>query len=105
MCVLFTEDSGKLAEFLEKDNAIWRDAADEMGMDTPSYMKYLQLKVRDKRLAQIEQDAEARKNATAQYKQWMGEAQALKAKYPAFDLNQEVQNETFARLLKAGVPM
>ena len=100
-----TEDSSKLAEFLEKDNAIWRDAADEMGMDTPSYMKYLQLKVRDKRLAQIEQDAEARKNATEQYKQWMGEAQALKAKYPAFDLNQEVQNETFARLLKAGVPM
>lgn len=100
-----TEDAGRLAELLKKDNAIWRDAADEMGMDTPNYMEYLQLKMRDKRLAQIEQNAEAQKKASAQYQQWMTEAQSLKAKYPAFDLNQEVQNETFVRLLKAGVPM
>lgn len=100
-----TEDAGQLAELLKKDNALWQDAADEMGMDTSKYMDYVQLKMRDKQLTQIEQDAAARKQATAQYQQWMTEAQALKSKYPAFDLNQEVQNETFARLLKAGVPM
>ncbi|MGM9647119.1 MAG: hypothetical protein ACI3YH_03185 [Eubacteriales bacterium] len=100
-----TEDEGQLTELLKKDNAIWQDAADEMSMTTPQYMDYLQLKMRDKRLAQIEQNADAQKKASAQYQQWMSEAMELKAKYPAFDLNQEVQNETFARLLKAGVPM
>ena len=100
-----TEDESQLVELLKKDNSIWRDAADEMNMTNPQYLDYLELKTRDKRLTQIEQNAEAQRKATAQYQQWMNEAKALKAKYPAFDLNREVQNEDFSRLLKIGTPL
>lgn len=100
-----TEDEGQLSQLLQKDNAIWRDAADEMSMTTPQYMDYLQLKMRDKRLAQIEHDADVQRKASEQYQQWMREAGELKAKYSAFDLNQELQNEDFARMIQKGVPM
>lgn len=44
-------------------------------------------------------------NAQRQYQQWMDESNNLKAVFPSFDLDTELQNETFRQCVRAGMPI
>lgn len=44
-------------------------------------------------------------NAQRQYQQWMSESNNLKAVFPGFDLDTELQNDAFRQCLRAGMPI
>ncbi len=44
-------------------------------------------------------------NAQRQYQQWMDESNNLKAVFPSFDLDAELQNDAFRECLRAGMPI
>lgn len=98
-------DVNALRSAIESDESQWVDAADQMGMSVDQYMKFNRLQRENQALQRIE--AQRQRDAAAQQylAQWNQEAENLKQRFPTFDLNQEIQNPNFARLLTANVPM
>lgn len=98
-------DMGKLMSALEGDTAFWQQVADESGMSMEQYMKMQRLQRENRALQEQQRQRDGAAAAQRQIAAWTQEAQALKAKYPGFDLNAEAQNEQFVRMLRTGVPM
>lgn len=95
----------KLLQALENDDALWEEAAADAGMTVEQYRRFQKLERENARLVKEQEQKQGQEKADAQLRQWYAEAEALKAKYPAFDLNAEVQDQNFKAMLRAGVPM
>lgn len=98
-------DAEKLAKALEDDDAYWQEAADEAGMSVQQYKAMQKLERENKALIDAQKRREGEQRANAQLDQWTRESDALKSKFPAFDLQQEAQNSQFVSMLRSGVPM
>lgn len=107
----------KIQESIEKDNSLWADIAAEMGMDDATKCRdYVKLRIETKNLRAAEAErvaaqkeaqrvAEERRFVQAQTTKWAQEGEALKAKYPNFDINADLQDKSFVGMLRLGVPM
>lgn len=99
------DDIGKLQSAIEDDDAYWSDAADEAGMSIEQYKQYQKLTRENEALKAEQRRQQAEQGAQNQLNQWYAEADALKAKYPSFDLASEIENKDFAGMLRAGISM
>ena len=95
-------DPAKLMKALENDNAYWSAAAEEAGMDEELYKEFQRLKREN---AELQKADQGRKYAQQMSQQWYQEAQAVKAKFPNFDLAAELQNPHFKSMLQSGTPV
>lgn len=98
-------DLPKLAKAIDDDNTYWAAAAEEAGMDEDTFREMQNLKQQNAELLRMQQDQQARAAANAQVQQWFEESQAVKAKFPQFDFNTELQNPEFVNLLRHHTPM
>ena len=98
-------DMTKLMAAIEGDRAYWQDAADEAGMTVEQYQKMQQYERQIRQYRAMQQQTQNQYLANLQYRQWQTEAEALKQKYPAFDLNAAQQNDMFMTLLRNKYPM
>lgn len=110
-------DASKIQEALDKDNNLWADMAAEAGFDDVSkYRDYMKLQIETKNLRKAEADrlaaqreaqrvAQERQFVQEQTAKWAKEGEALKAKYPSFDIAADLQDKQFVGMLRAGVPM
>lgn len=98
------DDPGKLLSALESDTTLWKEMAEEAGMDTNTYMKVKQMEREIAAKNELLRQNENRQKFNEQLQRWAQDAEALKGKYKSFDLNRELQNPTFSHLLKV-VPM
>lgn len=98
-------DVSKLAEKIENDTAYWNEAAEEAGMTVEQYKEMQRLQRENKALQEAQKRATHEAAAQQQLQKWYGEAEAIQAKYPGFDLSAETQNAEFMKLLQSGVPM
>lgn len=110
-------DVEKIREAIEKDDDMWSEMAAEAGFeDVAKYRDYVKLQNETKNL----RAAEAQRRAAAERAQrvaqeqrfvqqqtakWTEEGEALKAKYPSFDIAADLQDKSFVGMLRAGVPM
>lgn len=90
---------------LEDDNAMWEAAADEAGMSVDQYKRVQKLERENKALLEAQSHQKEQAMIDAQMNQWMQEAEQLKAKYPGFDMDTELVNPNFQRLLSSGISM
>lgn len=98
------ENIEELDKALDSDEAFEAMAA-ERG-ETPETLRELEkLKVFKRMFEEQTRQAEIERKADETYKGWMREAEPLKASYPDFDLNVELQNADFRRLLQSNIPM
>lgn len=98
-------DPAKLAQLIDNDSAYWSEAADEAGMSVEQYKELQKLKADNQRLMEEQKRRTGEERANQQIQAWYAEAETVKARYPGFDLNTEVQNPQFLSLLKSGTPM
>ena len=98
-------DLGKLQKAIEDDDEYWASAADEAGMSVEQYKQIQKLKRQNAELRDQQRRRQGVERAERQTQQWFAEAQALKAKFPKFDLAAEVKNPQFLSMLKAGTPV
>jgi len=98
-------DMTKLMSAIENDRAYWQDAADQAGMTVEQYQKMQQLERQNRQYLAMQQQTQAQFLAQRRYQQWQAEAEALKQKYPDFDLDEMQGNELFMLLLKNNYPM
>lgn len=98
-------DPAKLAEKINNDTAYWEEAADEAGMTVDQFKEMQRLKAQNEQLMKQQRQRQGEEAANAQIQAWYQEAEQLKTKYPAFDLNTEVKDRNFLSMLKSGTPM
>lgn len=90
---------------IDSDSEFLAAQAEEHGMTVEQYKQFTKLESQNKVLRAAQAQAESQQKADAQIQEWMQQADILKETFPNFDLNEEVKNEAFIGMLKAGVPM
>ena len=98
-------DPAKIFSAVQADTAFWQEAADAAGMTVEQYRTMRELEAKNHRLEAAKQDQQAKYLAARRYAAWQAEADALKQKYPDFDLEEAQTNEMFMVLLKNNFPM
>lgn len=94
-----------LTQNLEADNSLYEKEAFEKGMDVATLREMKRLERENRIYAANEQRQIQEAEGRAQYEQLMRTADSVKAIYPSFNLEAELQNENFGRLVATGVPM
>lgn len=102
---LASADPDAVLKAIENDASLYEDAAMQAGMTVEQYMEREKLVKANQRLEAEMEAQKQRQQVDAQVKQWMADAESVKADYPDFDLDATLKNEDFAKMLRAGVPM
>lgn len=103
-----TEDAdySKLKAAIEGDDDMWSAKAEAQGLTVEQYKEFARLQRRNAAFEAARQNDIAQQMQQQQAAGWAKEAQALKEKYPAFDLRYELENTPgFIQALQAGAPM
>ena len=98
-------DMGKLQKALEADKSYWEGAAEEAGLTVEQYQAMQKLERENAELKRIREKQEGEQKVQQQVAAWVKDGEQVKAMYPSFNLQTELQNKEFVGLLKANVPM
>lgn len=94
-----SQDAEALVKAIEDDNSYYEEEAIERGLTVEEL----------KRIKKIEKEnaafknAEKERKAAEQYRTWLNQAEEAKKIYPGLDLDEELKNEQFGRMLLSGV--
>ena len=102
---LKADDYDGIAAALNDDQKLYEEAAGEAGMDVKQFMRVQQLERENARYQRQQAELAQRRQMDQAYQRLVQEADGVKAQYPAFDLNAEMQDPDFVRLLRAQVPL
>jgi len=98
-------DIQNLTRAMDNDHALWEEQADSMGLTVEQYKNFKTMERENADLKKMQQQAEQRQQADQTYNAWMQQAEEMKAEYPGFNLDAEVQNRDFLGMLRANVPV
>lgn len=96
-------DINALNEAIDSDASLWEEEALEHGMTVEQYKEFRAMKRENDNLKAAVAEREKQEKASAQYGQWMQQAEQCKSVYTAFDLKTELQNPKFIELLNSNV--
>ena len=98
-----TEDTKTLLQAIQDDNDLWQEAADEEGLTVEQYKKFMRLERQEEKRKKEDADRKVQAEVDRQMKEWFNQGEALKNKFPTFDLQNEIQNPRFLSMLRSGV--
>jgi len=98
-------DAEALSKAIEEDDTFYEDEALEKGLTVPQLKEIRKMQRENEALKQQMQERHNREMVDQIMADWRQQADALKQIYPSFDLDTEIKNEEFARLLKSNVPV
>lgn len=98
-------DVDQLVNALENDNSLYEQEAFQRGIDVETLKQLKKLEAENTMLKKNDALRLQSQKEQEQYNQMMVEANELKATYPGFDLDAEMQDPEFGRLLAVGIPM
>ena len=96
-------DAKALSKAIEDDNALYEEESLEKGIPIPQLKNIKKMERENAYLKRQAEERTRKEQADKQYAIWMQQAQEAKAIYPQLDLDIEVKNPQFMRLLGAGV--
>lgn len=96
-----TKDLDGLRNAIDADDGFWQDRADEANMTVEQYKEHVKLQRERDTANQRVREMEAEENARKQYESWYEESLKVKEKYPEFDLNTFLQDNTVRAMLTA----
>ena len=98
-------DIKALNQAIEEDDSYYEEEALEKGITVQQLKEIRKMERENSELRRQMQEKESRENANRLYQQWMQQAEQVKAVYPSFDLNAEMQNPKFLDLLRANIDL
>lgn len=96
-------DTKTLMESIDKDNSFWEGAAMQAGMPVDQFKQMKQFEAEHKQLVESARRAEQIRQREQTWERWNREAEACTQKFPGFDMDAELNNQSFVRLLGAGL--
>lgn len=97
------DDIDKLSKAIQDDDSYYEDEAAQKGLTVEQLKGYKKMERENAELKQAHEEFQRRQNADMIYSDWLRQSEQVKQIYPAFDLNNEIQNPSFLKLLKSGV--
>ena len=98
-------DLKKLQAAIENDAAWLAEAADEAGLTVEQYKQFQKLERDNRALLSMQQSQRMQQQVDQQVQRWVQESEAVKKKFPTFELNTEMQNPQFVSMLKSNIPV
>jgi len=98
-------DIAKLQAAIDKDDSYVEKAADDMGLTPEQYRDMQRLKAENAEWHAREVRRQGMEAMQQQLADWTREGEQIKAEYPDFNLDKELQNADFRGLLKAKIPL
>lgn len=99
------KDPNGLIAAIQADDSLWQNMADAAGKTVEQFKAdWLATRQREAMQAELKQFRQEQ-FFQRQMSAWENEAKALRETYPDFDLEAEIQDKDFQRLLRSGVPM
>lgn len=98
-------DITRLASAVEEDDAFYEQEAAEMGLSVEALKRMRKM---ERENSQLRKAMEQKQQQEQRAKEWNGilrQAEQTKGVYPGFDLDQEMANPQFGRLVANGVPV
>ena len=95
-------DVEALTNALTNDNALYEEEALERGMDVETLKQIKSMEMQNRRLQAQQEAHEMEQQQLQEFARIEQEAEELKEIYPDFDLEEELQNEEFAKMLHLG---
>lgn len=99
------EDPQALMAAMQADDSLWQAMADAEGKTVEQFRADWQADRQRKAMEAELNQYRGEQFVRQQMERWEGEAKELQKVYPDFDLETEVQDRDFQRLLRSGVPM
>lgn len=96
-------DFESLAEALGNDDSLFEAEAEERGMSVDELKYIKELEADQARNERVQRQYQQKQQGEQQYAAWMQQAQETQKAYPNFNLQTEVQNDSFLKLLDAGL--
>lgn len=96
-------DVESMLRALEEDDSMFEERAAARGMSVEQYREFHKLEQENEAFKRAEEESQRVHQAEQTYAKWMEEAQELREVYPAFNFEQESQNQDFLQLLQNGV--
>lgn len=96
-------DVQMLMEAIDKDNSFWEEAAIKEGMSVEQYKKMKQYEAEHKQILDAARKAEQIRQKEQTWERWNQEAELCAQKFPQFNMDAELNNDNFIRLLGAGL--
>ena len=96
-------DVQKLAYAIDNDESYFEDEALERGISVEELKKIKHMERENADLKRQMAEQARRENADRLYSSWMSQADQLKSVYPSFDLEAELHNPDFAKLISNNV--
>ena len=97
------DDIDALNKAIEDDDTYYEEEAFEKGVTVAQLKEIRKIERENAALRTQMREQQQRENADRIYADWMEQAERAKVKFPALDLRNELQNDAFTSLLKAGV--
>lgn len=94
-----TSDIAALTKAVEEDNGLWEQEASERGISAEQLRQQKKLE-RDVKLMEQRLAEDSQRQA---YEQLHRQTEELKNLYPNFDLDTELQNQNFVKMLRSGI--
>lgn len=98
-------DYAKLADAISNDNSFYEDEALQRGMGVDEYKQYKSVMRENARLRNEHAEAQRVRAEEENFRKIVEQVPEVKSKYPGFDLNVEMGNEDFFRLIHNRVPV
>lgn len=98
-------DIDALTNTILEDDSYYEDEAMKMGVSVEALKEMKRMKRENENLKQTIAERTKRENSERAYAELVNQSNSLKAVYPTFDLNTEMQNPNFGRLVANGVPL
>ena len=96
-------DMSAVKKAMEEDHTYWEQAAEREGLTVEQYKRFKRMEAENASLRAAEEERKRLTQREQVFSEWNRQAEELKAIYPSFDLGEEMQNESFGRLLGAGI--
>ena len=96
-------DTEALTKAIEEDDSYFEDEALEKGITVEELKRIRKIERENADLRRQVEEKTRRDNAAQQYAAWMKQAEDAKKTYPSLNLEAEIKNPQFVRLLNAGV--
>lgn len=97
------QDIEAITKAIEEDNSFYEQAAVDAGLTVEQYKRLQAVERENRILKEAREQAERRQQADQVYAGWLQESEQVKLLYPTFDLQAELQNPQFGKLLGNGV--
>ena len=93
----------KIMEAIDNDESFWEEQALKENMTVEQLKRMRKTEAQNRQLVESAQRAQQIRQRDDIYARWDREAELCKQHFPEFDMAKECENETFTRLLGAGV--